>query len=334
MMFELLNNTLQGLTPQPESGQTADFNWQWWGEGVVALTPHQACDQALVLSAGIHGDETAPIELLDQLVSNIFSGRCRLRVHLLVILGNPPAIRCQRRYLSADMNRMFADGYQRFTASAETQRAQYLEQCLARFFHQAQLSGACQRFHLDMHTAIRSSIHRQFALLPWQSRPYSKQLYQWLLAADLDALVTHKQAGNTFSQVSSSRWQAQSCTLELGKALPFGENDLPLFARLFQALSAWVAQSGVAARQKGALACYQVAESLIKQHEDFVLHIPPDTANFTAYPQGTLLAQQSGEDYRVSHQQVWILFPNPHVALGLRAALLLIEQKDLCDNVT
>ncbi|MNT49676.1 Succinylglutamate desuccinylase [compost metagenome] len=70
---------------------------------------------------------------------------------------------------------------------------------------------------------------------------------------------------------------------------------------------------------------FRVERSLIKRSEAFKLHLSDDTANFTELEQGTLLCEQPGEEYRVQHAREWILFPNPQVALGLRAGMVLIE---------
>ncbi|EPR2500126.1 succinylglutamate desuccinylase/aspartoacylase domain-containing protein, partial [Serratia marcescens] len=40
---------------------------------------------------------------------------------------------------------------------------------------------------------------------------------------------------------------------------------------------------------------------------------------------GMLLCEQPQEEYRVGQEGAWILFPNPGVALGLRAGMLLSE---------
>lgn len=59
----------------------------------MTLVPHRSYTQSVVISAGIHGNETAPIEILNQLVTDLLAGQLPLAARLLVLLGNPPAIR-------------------------------------------------------------------------------------------------------------------------------------------------------------------------------------------------------------------------------------------------
>ncbi len=323
-MFDVLAQTLEG-TPVDPAGQLPHLDWQWHAEGVIELSPRHACERAVVLSAGVHGNETAPIELLNQLVAELLAGSRPLEVRLLVVLGNPPSMRANKRYLHADMNRMFGGRHSRFEVSDETVRAQALEQLLAQFYHNASAAGATRRFHYDLHTAIRGSLHLRFGLLPFQPRPHSPEMLAWLEQAGLDALVYHRSPGGTFTHFSSEVFEAESCTLELGKALPFGQNDLQQFSQIKLALEALVSGLTAPHRQGEAVKHYQVVQDILREQPDFVLNIPADALNFTAYPQGYVLAEQSGKVYRVEHLEEVILFPNPNVALGLRAGLMLVQ---------
>ncbi|MFC0227276.1 succinylglutamate desuccinylase [Serratia aquatilis] len=320
-MMDLLALTLAGHTPDKSHGENATLHWQWLEEGVLELSPQSGYRQAVVLSAGIHGNETAPIELLNRLVIEIFTGVRPLAVRLLVVLGNPPAMRADKRYLASDMNRMFGGRYSQFSPSDETARAQRLEQVICNFF----AGERATRFHLDLHTAIRESYLPRFGILPCQPEPYSADMLALLDAAELDAMVIHRAPGGTFSHFSSEQAHAASCTLELGKARPFGHNDLQQFAGINRALQALVSALPLPPRQQEPMRVFRVEQSLIKRSEAFKLYLSDDTANFTALPQGTLLCEQPGESYRVKHENEWILFPNPNVAVGLRAGMMLTE---------
>lgn len=320
-MQNLLALTLAGTTPVNIDGETATLRWRWLGEGLLEICPLQGYRQAVVLSAGIHGNETAPIELLDQLVTEILTGARPLAVRLLVVLGNPPAMRADQRYLTSDMNRMFGGRYQQFAPCGETARAQQLEQVVSDFFAQEHAT----RFHFDLHTAIRGSLLPRFGLLPYQPESYSPEMLTLLDAAELDALVIHQAPGGTFSHYSCEYARAASCTLELGKARPFGSNDLHQFSAINHALQALVSGQPLPLRGPIPIRVFRVERSLVKRSELFKLYLSDDTANFTALPQGTLLYEQPGESYRVQHDNEWILFPNPKVALGLRAGMMLTE---------
>jgi succinylglutamate desuccinylase len=324
-MQDFLQQTLSGRVPHERHGQNAHLSWQWLDEGILSLTPHAPTSQALVLSAGIHGNETAPVEILNLLLTPLLRGEKPLAVRLLVLLGNPQALRSGKRYQQYDINRLFGGRWQQVSDVAEARRAMRLEQALETFWHTCLSTET--RWHLDLHTAIRGSYHARFGVMPLNPRSWPDDFMHWLAAAGLEALVFHRSPGGTFTHFSCEHFSAASCTLELGKALPFGENDLTQFSAAHQALAALLYGEALPEVQ-GTPRHYRVAQQITRHGEDFVLHMGPETLNFTAFPQGTLLAEEGETRYYVQQAREYVLFPNPNVAPGLRAGLMLVEENE------
>lgn len=319
-MNDFLSHTLLSLPPASVSGENQYVHWQWIMDGVIQFEPKHAVRRHVLLSAGIHGNETAPIEILNQYVTALYRGDICLGVRLLVVFGNTNAMREGKRFIQMDLNRMFHGLHQNYPPCYETQRAQELEHIVMKWF----ASAPDERWHFDMHTAIRRSHHLRFGLLPQRvSRKKGQAFIATVCAMGLDAIVLNPTFGGTFSYFTSTQCQALSCTLELGKAKPFGTNELGQFAEINQALAQiMTCQTPISAMDS--MNVYRVSRELTKHAEDFhFLGLGNAAKNFTRFARGTLIAMDSTNVYQVEHPHEWLIFPNPHVHKGLRAGILL-----------
>lgn len=317
-MDNFLAMTLSGEMPRRMVGEAGGIHWSWHEQGILELVPLKPVKRALVLSCGIHGNETAPVEILDGLLQQLVGGTLELSWRLLLIIGNPQALGQNKRYLRTDLNRMFGGRWHSFPASDETVRAAQLERAVTNFYH----DDDEERWHLDLHTAIRGSHHVRFGVLPARADPWDEIFLKWLGDAGLEALVFHQAPGGTFTHYTCEHFEAQACTLELGKALPFGENDLSQFKRTTWALAALLAGDAVPEAETAPVR-YRVVQQLTRHSDDFVLYLSEQTLNFTPLVMGSVLAEERGERYVVQREQEYILFPNANVGIGARAGLLL-----------
>lgn len=327
---KLLELTLAGHEPAAKIQLTPEgARLRWLAEGALEVTPPVAADNGLdlLLSAGIHGNETAPIELLDRLLRGIARGELKPRARILFLFGNPAAIRRGERYVEQDINRLF-NGRHEQHIGLEALRACDLEHLAATFFGKPERA----RLHYDLHTAIRGSKIEQFALYPWQEgRPRSRRELARLNAAGIEAVLLHNKNSITFSAYTYSQLGAEAFTLELGKARPFGENQQVNLDRLEQHLQRLV--EGCEPEQGPAelegLKLFAVAREVIKHSDAFQLHLPADIENFSELPVGYLLAEDlSDTRWVVEEQGARIIFPNPKVKNGLRAGILIVPAED------
>ena len=106
------------------------------------------------MSVGVHGDETGPIEVLAHVLDALAQHPGALAVNLMVCVGNIDAIAAGKRFIDADLNRMFRPVRGSLASAAEAVRADAMIAATDAFF-----AGAGPvRWHLDLHTAIRPSV--------------------------------------------------------------------------------------------------------------------------------------------------------------------------------
>jgi succinylglutamate desuccinylase len=277
----------------------------------------------LLLSAGIHGNETAPIELLDRLLHDIARGELKPRARILFLFGNPEAMRLGERYIEQDVNRLF-NGRHELTSGSEALRACELERLAASFFSVPDRS----RLHYDLHTAIRGSKIEQFALYPWkEGRQHSRQELVRLRAAGMEAVLLQNKPSIVFSSYTYDKLGAESFTLELGKARPFGQNEGVNVDRLEIRLKQIIEGSEPSFSDEGldGLQLFSVAREIIKHSDTFHLHLPADVENFSELEVGYLLAEDIAQTrWIVEEEGARIIFPNPKVKNGLRAGILIV----------
>ncbi|MFN2362430.1 MAG: succinylglutamate desuccinylase [Marinobacter sp.] len=283
--------------------------------------------ESLIVSAGVHGNETAPIEVLNNLLNELMDGEWQLACPVLLIFGNPPAMGASARFIDVNLNRLFGGAHRRpeYQGLPEAERAWSLERACEAFAakHSANLC------HYDLHTAIRPSLRERFALYPFvQGRDVPASQVDFLLEADVDTLLLQHREGTTFASFCSTTLGAESFTVELGKVRPFGQNDLTRFTGISNALRRRMKgeKPSERGRSPGEIKVFEVVHEILNTGDSFRFHVPDDVANFTLYDPGTVIWEDDATCYRVGDAPEGIVFPNPHVPVGQRVGLM-IRQK-------
>lgn len=289
------------------------------GAGMLHVRPVAAPRASVLVSVGVHGDETGPLEMLAHLLAALAEQPRALAVDLMVCVGNLAALQAGRRYLDADLNRMFRPARGELAGAAEARRADALIGATEAFFRGA---GAA-RWHLDLHAAIRPSLYPTFAIVPELiAAPARAALTQWLAQAQVGAVILNPRSAGTYSYYSAEHCGSAAATLELGRVGALGFNDLSLFAGVARALDGLL-RGATPAAAPAAPEVFRVAQEIIKSSAGLRMAFGPDTPNFSALPAGAVIATDGAVRYTVGASEERIVFPNPDVQVGLRAALMI-----------
>lgn len=314
---------------QIESPGGAITTMQIWDSGVVVFTPEHPGQLDLVLSCAVHGDETAPIEICDELIEAIRCGELVPKHRVLFIIANPAAINIGKRFVEENMNRLFSGAHSQGEGlnNQERMRAKSIEGYVARFFTSAP-AGVRERLHYDLHTAIRDSQHEKFAVYPFQhGKPYKKYQLQLLAAMGVDTVLLHEGPTTTFSYFSVREFDADAFTVELGKVRPFGQNPVANFASCRRTLAALISDKldDLGEFSSSQHHIYQVLRSINRTQHDFELCFADDVANFTEFAAGEALARDGDTVITAQAPYEVVIFPNAKVAIGQRALITVRE---------
>jgi len=319
LQFTLANDSVVG---KPSLLIGNNIQVELWDRGVLSVYPKgNSSVHSILLSVAVHGNETAPIEIIDQLVSDIFAGKIIPTHRLLIVIANPEAIKSNSREVDENMNRLFSPELSAASdESDERQRSRKLMAYSQAFFGKE----ADQKIHYDLHTAIRDSYYKQFAISPNSvGSTVAERQYSLLGQWGIEAILSTGEKSATYSAFTANYCGATSFTLELGKVKVFGENDLGDFASVTTGLQEAITGNETVSGDEKLAQRFRVAGEVLKQTEDFRLGFPSNIANFTEFEIGEVLATDEDYQYVVSNSGERILFPNENVAIGQRALVII-----------
>jgi succinylglutamate desuccinylase len=300
-------------------------------QGIISFDPIAHSDKDIVLSCGVHGNETAPIEICDDLVKDILLAKIVVKQRVLFLFGNLPSMDIAQRFVEENMNRLFSGEHQNLAVGQqmndERRRAKQLEDAVKDFYLGIDPEQSRSRFHYDLHTAIRASKNDKFAVYPFQNgKPWDKHQLQILLACGVNTILLSGGPTTTFSYYSVNEFNAQAFTVELGKVMPFGQNNMDNFSDLVSTLTQLIGADELLLKNydDADFLIYKVNQVINKQQSDFTLNFAIDAPNFSDFPKDHLLAGESGCEYRAQFEGEAIVFPNADVDIGQRALLTVI----------
>lgn len=276
--------------------------------------------QHILISCGVHGNETAPIELVNTIVSDLESGRLDIAHRCLFVIANIEAIKQNQRFIDENMNRLFDDVPRE--SSKELILADNLKIVVQGFWKD---TPADARWHFDLHCAIRSSKHYTFAISPKSRYPVrDKRLFDLMELAELEAIVLSNAPSCTFSWYTAANFQAKALTVELGKVARLGQNDLSKLAAFDHAMRVFISGEEFSATERKSV-IYRVSRTIVRMNEDFGFVFAEDVANFTSFVHGEVFGHDGDKPLMAKNDEEAIIFPNIHVAVGQRAALMICK---------
>lgn len=299
--------------------------------GIITFEPknnESSNVKSIVISCGVHGNETAPIEIVNDLVKQLLSGAISLKHRVMFVVGNISAIKQNKRYITDNLNNIFCCSFSKkqVSESYEKKRVKVLESAV-RDFYSDEVSSNKNRYHYDLHTSIRASDYEWFAIHPYSANAkVDKSQLCFLKSIEVNTVLFANAPANTFSYFSSKEFNALGFTIELGQVKPIGTNKLSEFTPTYKALTELLSEDDIdyGAFHASDYNLFTMNQRIYKQSEHLMFNFSDEVKNFNTFTKGTLLATDGDISYYAQVEGEAILFPNMHVPIGNRALLTVV----------
>ncbi|WP_440904171.1 succinylglutamate desuccinylase [Catenovulum sp. SX2] len=338
-MYTLLTNYLNALLNEPEDAfkpvsyvcqQKTRYQVEikQHSAGILELIPATLVKHSLILSCAVHGDETAPVEVLDKILADIVVGKIHLNTHLVIVFANIAAIKQNKRYIDTNLNRLFTTDLLNKPTQAgnyEEHRAEQICTCLAKIYSAGLYPF---RTHLDLHCSIKPSIYPIFAVKPVKLVGGPVVVYNTPLRYPVQAIIHARKPSSTLSFYTCNLLACSSATLELGKSAKLYNNQSNLLRQIYVHLVEGLACTELIPRFCVHSDRHFVVSDEIVKHNKFFHFISPDVlVNFHPLVHAQPFVRLSGTETIDSFGEEFICFANQQVEIGHRAALILKRLK-------
>ena len=286
------------------------------GSGIYEYVPNEDFGSSydFIYSCAVHGNETAPIEIIDELFTEILTENFVPRCRCLFIVANFESIRIGKRFVSENLNRLFNGKWKEREENGEVLRARELEKYVRLFCE----SSTKELIHYDLHTAIKPSKYKTFAIYPVGTDNPDQFQMKLLKEAGIRVALVTRTSGTTFSAFTKESFNSHSFTLELGKVKPFGENNPEDFKATSKLLRRLLVSDTSLTNLVDEVESREVVRQVLRSTEEEKLLTGDDLENFTTLAKGTEI--KSGD---FLEEDLQIIFPNSNVAVGQRMCLLI-----------
>ncbi|GMN88789.1 succinylglutamate desuccinylase [Francisella sciaenopsi] len=307
---------------------------KYYNDGIVAIFPTtKTLQKAMIVSAGIHGDETGPVELVYKLFNDLINGNITISRPLMIIVGNLEAIRQGKRQIEVNLNRCFDTDELNSNNSLEHEKALDIITAIDHFKKELDAENISIEMLLDLHSYVYPEYFyqyqddkTQFAICV-KEQPYNLSHEKILSACNLGKVITDiNMKGTLVSFIVKKYPHITSMVFELGHAHGLGDNNPLDLENISNYIYTQVSEKY---NQKirinfQQIEKYKFCPPVIKNNETFELNNNICLRNFTKYKKGTVLAYEDGEViYQVPSDNHTVLFPWPTRPVGAAGTYIL-----------